>query len=133
MVSIMKEIRFFFKRNHCNFLEFWDCSSQDNWSLYKVVNKETKSFNLTPLFPFKSLWEFSQKEECDNLLNNWKMMFQASDDKERHFLDLFDDDLSIIKPTYSKEGLWLKYFGHSNSLYARTTRAIVNHSPIGEY
>jgi len=28
---------------------------------------------------------------------------------------------------------WLKYFGHSNLLCTRATRAIVNHAPIGEY
>jgi len=28
---------------------------------------------------------------------------------------------------------WLKYFGHSNSLYARATRTIINYAPIGEY
>jgi len=31
-------------------------------------------------------------------------MFQASDAKERHFLELFDEDSNIIKPTYSKGG-----------------------------
>ena len=60
-------------------------------------------------------------------------MFQVSDNKERNFLDLLNDNLSTIELMYSKEGSWLKYFGHSNSLYARATRAIVNHSPIGEY
>ena len=61
------------------------------------------------------------------------MMFQASDDKGRNFLNLLDDNLNIIKPIYLKGGSWLKYFGHCNSLCARVTRAIVNHAPIGEY
>ena len=60
-------------------------------------------------------------------------MFQALDYKGRSFLDLLDDDLNIIEPLYFKEGSWLKYFSHSNSLYARATRAIVNHASIGEY
>ena len=67
------------------------------------------------------------------ILNNWKMTFQASDDKGRYFLDLLDNDLNSIKLTYSKGGLWLKFFGHSNSLCTRATRAITNHAPIGEY
>jgi len=29
--------------------------------------------------------------------------------------------------------MWLKYFGHSNLLCVKATRAIVNHVPIGEY
>ena len=60
-------------------------------------------------------------------------MFQVLDFKERNFLDLFDNDNSPTKPTYMKGGSWLKYFGHSNSLCARATRAITNHAPIGEY
>ena len=51
---IAKDIRFFFEKNHCNFLKFWNCSSQDNWLLHKVIDKETKSFNLTFLFLCKS-------------------------------------------------------------------------------
>ena len=58
------------------------------------------------------------------------MTFQASDAKGRHFLELLNDKLQPIKPSYSKGGSWLKYFGHSNSL---CTRAIINHTPIGEY
>jgi len=66
------------------------------------------------------------------------MTFQVSDNKERTFLDLLDDDLNTIKliyskEAYSKEGSWLKYFGHSNLLCARATRAIVNNSSIDEY
>jgi len=54
-----------------------------------------------------------------------KMMFQASDEKGRNFLNLLNNNLNIIKPAYSKRGSWLKYFGHSNLLYIRATRAIV--------
>ena len=60
-------------------------------------------------------------------------MFQASDNKGRNFIELLDDNLNIIEPSYSKGGSWLKFFGHSNSLCARAMRAIVNHAPIGEY
>jgi len=53
--------------------------------------------------------------------------------KGNHFLDLLDDDLNAIEPSYAKDGPWLQSFGHSNSLYARATRAITNHASIGEY
>jgi len=61
------------------------------------------------------------------------MTFQVSDDKEKYFLDLLNNDLNSIEPTYSKRGSWLKFFGYSNSLYTRATRAITNHALIGEY
>ena len=60
-------------------------------------------------------------------------MFQALDYKGRSFLDLLNDDLNIIKPSYFKEGSWLKHFSHSNSLCATVIRAIVNYAPISEY
>jgi len=60
-------------------------------------------------------------------------MSQASNLKENQFLDLLDNDNNIIELSYVKEGLWLKAFDHSNSLCMHATRAIMNHTPIGEY
>jgi len=101
--------------------------------LHDIVDKEMKEFDLIPIFLYKSSWEFNRKNKYNKILNNWKMTFQASDDKERYFLDLLNDDLNSIKPTYSKGELWLKFFGHSNLLYIRAIRAITNHAPIREY
>ena len=61
------------------------------------------------------------------------MTFQASDGKGKNFLNLVGDDYEDIKPSYIKGSLWLQAFGHSKLLCARTTRAITNHAPIGEY
>ena len=61
------------------------------------------------------------------------MTFQVSDGKGNQFLDLMDDNLETIKPSYTKEGPWLQAFGHSNSLCTRAMRAITNHTPIGRY
>ena len=61
------------------------------------------------------------------------MTFQASDGKGNQFLDLLDDDLNIIEPSYIRGGPWLQVIGHSNSLCACAVRAITNHAPIGEY
>ena len=61
------------------------------------------------------------------------MLFQASDSKERNFLELLDNNSNIIKLTYSKGESWLKYFSHSNSLYVRALRAIINYASIEEY
>ena len=61
------------------------------------------------------------------------MTFQVSGMKGKHFLDLVNNDNNTIEPSYIKEGLWLKYFGHSNSLCTRVSRAITNHALIDEY
>jgi len=131
--TISRKLREFFRKDQHNFIEFWNCPSCDNWTLHHIVNKETKKFNLVPIFPCKSLWEFDRKNECNKILNNWKMMFQALNVEGRQFLELFDNNLQPIEPSYSKGGSWLKYFSHSNSLCTRASRAIINHAPIGEY
>jgi len=132
-IAILKELREFFNKNPSNYIEFWNCPSNDNCPLHSVVNKEMKKFDLTPLFPCKSSWDFERKSECDSIIKNWKMMFQVSDARGRNFLDLLDNNLHLLELSYTKEGLWIKYSSHSNSLCTRTTRAIVNHAPIGEY
>ena len=131
--SISHELRNFFDNSCNNIIEFLECSSHCEWTLHRAINRETKTFQLKPHHPYKSSWDFSKKRECDNILNIWKMTFQASNEKGHHFLDLLDDNNKPLESTYSKDGMWLKYFGHSNSLCARATRAIVNHTPIGEY
>ena len=98
-----------------------------------MVDIKTKLFNPIPFFSNKSSWDFSKKKECDKLTNRWKMIFQASNMKEKSFLDLTDGDNKTIELTYIKGSSWLKYFCHSNSLCARALRAITNHALISEY
>ena len=98
-----------------------------------MVDKETKEFNLIPLIPCKTSWDFDKKNECNNIIKDWHMTFQTFDFKGKHFLNLLDDELLPIEPLYTKGGPWIRHFRHSNSLYTRATRAITNHAPIGEY
>ena len=92
-----------------------------------------KSFDLTPMFSCKSLWDFNRKCKCDKILDDQRMTFQVLDAKEQHFLELLDDDLNLIEPLYTKGGLQLKFFGHSNLFYTRALKVIVNHALIEEY
>ena len=78
-------------------------------------------------------WDYYKKIDSDDIINIWKMTFQALDGKERHFLNLLDDNFNIIKPLYIKEGSWLQFFGYLNLLWVYATRAIINHAPIGKY
>ena len=61
------------------------------------------------------------------------MTFQVSDDKGCNFLELLDDENNLLEPIYSKGETWLKYFGHSNLVYARAIRAIINYTLISKY
>ena len=97
------------------------------------MDKDTKSFNLSPIFPCKLSWDFCKKCNCDSIISQWKISFQVSDLKGRNFLELLDDDSNPLELSASKGDPWLQYFGHSNSLCTRATRAIVNHAPISKY
>ena len=132
-VSILYKLWKFFALNQNNSIEFWEYSSQYNWSLHKVVDKEIKSFNLSSFFLYKLSWDYSQKKECNKLSNTWKITSQAPELKGWYFLDLYDNDNNLIKPSYIKDSFWLKYFGHSNSLYAKATRAITNYALKDKY
>ena len=94
------------------------------WLLIKRQNN-----NCILDFLCKPSWDFSKKEKCNSIIQKWQMYFQASDCN----LNLLDNNYLSIKPTYMKDSTWLKLLGHLNSLYARATRAITNHAPIGKY
>ena len=61
------------------------------------------------------------------------MTFQTLDKKGNHFLKLLDNENKLLELIYSKNRTWLKYFRHSNSLYTKATRSIVDHASISEY
>jgi len=132
-VTISGDLHQFFSRDPNNLIEFWECSSYLNWHLHKAVNLEMKAFNPTPVYPCKISWDYSKKMECDNILNIWKMTFQASNGKRNQFLNLLDDNSFVIELSYIKGGPWLQLFRLLNSLCAHVLRAITNHALIGEY
>jgi len=131
--AILNNLWNFFIANDSNSIEFWECPSKLKWKLHHEVDKNSKSFVVTPSFPSKISWEFCKKSDSNEPIKLWKMTFQASDEKGKNFLELLDDDLNVVEPFYIKGGLWLQLVGHSNSLCARATRAITNYVPIGEY
>ena len=66
---------------------------------------------------------------CHNtIVHKWQMYFQASEYKERNFLDLNNNNNHHIHPIYTKDRAWLKHFGLSNSVCAQITRLITNHA-----
>ena len=131
--AILNNLQNFFIANDSNFIEFWECSSRLKWRFHHEVDKDSKSFVVTPSYPSKISWEFCKKSNSNELIKLWKITFQASEGKGKNFLDLLNNNLNVVKPSYAKGGPWLQLVGHSNSLCAQATRAITNHAPIGEY
>ena len=130
---ILSELRRFFNSNCITSIEFWECPSCLKWRLHHNIDKDSKLFHPTPSYPSKISWNYCKKTDSDDIINQWKMTFQASDGKGNHFLELLDDDSNPIELLYTKGGPWLQAFGHSNLLCTQATRAITNHASIGEY
>jgi len=76
---------------------------------------------------------FVKKHDCDSIILQWKMSFQASDLKGRNFLELLNDNSNPLKLSAIKGGPLLQYFSYSNYLCTKATKTIVNYAPIGKY
>ena len=104
---ILNDLRNFFDCHYKNTIEFWKCPSKSKQNLHKCIDIETKLFNLILFLPAKNSWDFSKKSECDDIISNWKMTFQASDLKGNNLLELVNSDNKILEPMYSKDGIQL--------------------------
>ena len=102
---VLKELCNFFTQNQENTIEFWKCPSHSKWHLHNIVDKNTKSFNSILLLLCKQLWDFSKKSKCDDIIKTCKTKFQASDSKEKCFLDLVNGNDNSIEPSYTRGGL----------------------------
>jgi len=75
LIAIVQDLRVFFNKHANILIDFWNCSNNTKCSYYISVDKNTKKFNLTPILLYKELWDFSKKEECDNIIRNWQIIF----------------------------------------------------------
>jgi len=68
--AILEDLHTFFSKNSINSIEFWESPSCLNWHLHKTVDCELKLSNHTPIFPYKTSWDYSKKTKCDNIYQN---------------------------------------------------------------
>ena len=66
-------------------------------------------------------------------LDAWRTSFACPSSQGCHFLPLKGSIKNLLQPSYAKGGGWLPFIGESVTLCTRTTRAILNHAPIGEF
>jgi len=52
-IAILSELCCTFNTKQENSIEFWECPSRLKWRFHHDINKDSKSFNLTPSFPCK--------------------------------------------------------------------------------
>ena len=67
-VAILSELQLFFNKSQDNTIEFWECPSCLKWRFYKDIDKDSKSFNPTPIFPYKTSWDYCKKTNSDDVI-----------------------------------------------------------------
>ena len=67
-IAISKDLQKFFNKHSNNSVEFWDYPSDKDWHLHTQVDREMKKFNLIPLYPSKTSWDFSKKKKFDDII-----------------------------------------------------------------
>jgi len=72
---ILNNLRNFFIANDSNSIEFWECPSRLKWRFHHEVDKDSKSFVVTPSYPSKTSWEFCKKSNSNELIKLWKITF----------------------------------------------------------
>jgi len=73
LAAILSELRLFFNKSQDNTIEFWECPSHLKWRFHKDVDKDSKSFNPTPIFLCKTSWDYCKKTDSDDVIKQWKM------------------------------------------------------------
>ena len=55
IIIISNNLRNFFNKNTSNSISFWNCSSNDKWPFYLLVNKKSEFYNMSLILPSKML------------------------------------------------------------------------------
>ena len=66
--AILSELGKFFNSNDANSIEFWECPSKIKWRFHHDVNKDSKSFTVTPIYPCKISWDFCKKSDSNDII-----------------------------------------------------------------
>ena len=66
--AILSELRKFFNSNDANSIEFWECPSRIKWRFHHDVDKDSKSFTVTPIYLCKMSWDFCKKSDSDDII-----------------------------------------------------------------
>ena len=68
LAAILSKLRLFFNKRQDNSIKFWECPSRLKWRFHKDIDKDSKLFIPTPIFPCKTLWDFHKKTDSDDII-----------------------------------------------------------------
>ena len=133
LLSVVCALREFFTQHPDTSIDFWDCPSKAQWSLHHLVHEDVTNTRIAAgRYPATSLDALCSKSTT-SCLDTWRSSFSHPSSQGRHFLSLKGSNRKPLQPSYTKGGSWLPFIAESVTLCARTTRAILNHAPIGEF
>ena len=112
---------------------FWDCPSDAKWFIQASLHHDAVRTQYPVAEQMRISLDALSQRNSKTCLEEWIVEFSRGETRGRNFLTLDTEKRTEATPTYAKGGTWMSYLGHSISLYARATRAILNHAPIGEY
>jgi len=68
-MAILSKLYRFFNISQENSIEFWECPSCLKWRFHQDIDKDSKSFNLTPSFSCKISWDYCKKINSNDIIN----------------------------------------------------------------
>ena len=125
-------MRVLFHKDSNNNILFWDYLSSHKWPPHLAVDKETKKFKTDSIFLCKSSWDFSKKE-CDIILKNWKIIFQALDFKGKNLLQSIPWRCSIEEGSEYDDTISYAKVVSVSALYSRCSSLTVFSCSITQF
>jgi hypothetical protein len=116
-------------------VQFWYVPSQARWDnhgeVHKYVTSTTGKVAVTPATC--ATLNFCREKSSAQNLDHWDNMFNDPKYRSSNFLHLWGKEGKMPRPSSYKGGKWLQAFSLDVRLCARASRAILNHTPIGDY
>jgi len=110
-LAVCSALRLFFSQGYDYRIDFWDCPSKAEWSLYQLVHNDVTNTRVAAgLYPATSLDALCSKSVL-SCLDAWRTAFNHPTVQGRYFLTLRGKNYKPLQPSYSKDGSWLSHIG----------------------
>jgi len=132
-IVVSKLLRLHFTTHPEGSLHFWDYPGDAKWSIQVDVHYDATRTQYPVEERMRTSIDALSQKNSKAYLDEWTTEFLRGETRGRNFLMINTEEHKAATPTYAKGGTWMSHLGHSISLCARATRAILNYVPIGEY
>jgi hypothetical protein len=134
-LAVIRALISWLEANPLRRVQFWYVPSQARWDLHGEVHKYvTNTTGKVVVMPAtRTTLNFYREKSSVQNLNWWDNMFNDPKYCGSNFLYLWGKEGKWPQPSSHKGGKWLQAFSSDVRLCAHTSRAILNHAPIGAY